>query len=575
MKPLNLDNRPCSPISSNCVIWQGQDIPCIKLCAGDTVSDVVFKLATELCIIMDQLNVTNYDLSCLGINSCPPEDFHALIQLLIDKVCEANGVTVTEGKASGCPDCVVSVAPCFVEGTQTTMQLLDYVQMIANRVCSILDQIDVINNQITNLDNRVTVLENTPPPTFTLPSISTGCLATYMGNAAAAPIDQVLNTLLNNSTIGYCSLIQATGLPADILSAVASQCVFSTSDSLASLAAGDSPVEPMSTYYNGTWVNSPVTAADAITNLWISLCDIRTYLEDPVINVTDTTSVDLTYTGGVLSANVVDTGWVNLLNFSEVDGGYYANNSTTNSIIPQCRRIGNVVYFRGRLVVPLASSVSGPPLLYSISTTTNTYIANTTVVPSQTGTGGVFLNAPGSIVFNNNANIIPSSVVGAGQNFDNSYITKYTIGDRLIGVDDSSTILTTVVNIIITPDKKLIIQLVKDVEDTQVTGYTAMEGISTSPLNYLISHVRSGDFLPDFASASTNINSGVFASGSGVTPVEIDFKTAPYTYPFSCDANQQDQIGGFSFILDGLTAYLDPCNTDIKSYICNDIGPVG
>ena len=47
MKPLNLDNKPCSPISSNCVIWQGPDIPCIKLCTGDTVSDVVAKLATD------------------------------------------------------------------------------------------------------------------------------------------------------------------------------------------------------------------------------------------------------------------------------------------------------------------------------------------------------------------------------------------------------------------------------------------------------------------------------------------------------------------------------------------------
>ena len=572
MKPLNLDNRPCSPISSNCVIWQGPDIPCIKLCTGDSVSDVVFKLATELCTIMDQLNVTNYDLSCLGINSCPPEDFHALIQLLINKICEANGVTVTEGKAlSGCPDCVVSVAPCFIEGNQTTMQLVDYVQIIANRVCSILDQINVINNQITNLDNRVTVLENTPPPTFTLPSISTGCLATYMGNLASAPIDQVLNTLLNNSTIGYCSLIQATGLPVDILSAVASQCVASTDDSLASLAAGDSPVEPMSTYYNGTWVNSPVTVADAITNLWISLCDIRTYLETSPLSVQDTTSIDLTYIDGTLSANVVDTGWVNLLNFSELNGGYYANDTTTNSVIPQCRRIGNVVYFRGRLVVPLASSVGGPPLPYSISTTTNTYIANTTVVPSQTGTGSVFLNSPGSIVFNNNANIIPSSVVGLGQNFDNSYITKYTVGDRLIGVSTSSTILTTVVNIIITPDKKLIVQLVKDVEATQVIGFIGQQGISTSPLNYLISHVTAGEYIPDFASASTNIHSG---AASGTQPVTISFKGAPYVYPFSCDANDEEQLGGFTFILDGLTAYLDPCNTDIKP-TKNCGGPVG
>ena len=47
MKPLNLDNSPCSPTSSNCVIWQGPDLACIKLCKGDTVSDVVAKLAAE------------------------------------------------------------------------------------------------------------------------------------------------------------------------------------------------------------------------------------------------------------------------------------------------------------------------------------------------------------------------------------------------------------------------------------------------------------------------------------------------------------------------------------------------
>ena len=83
MKPLNLDNKPCSPISSNCVIWQGPDIPCIKLCAGDTVSDVVAKLAAELCTVLDILNVTNYDLSCFNLTACAPNDFTALIQFLI------------------------------------------------------------------------------------------------------------------------------------------------------------------------------------------------------------------------------------------------------------------------------------------------------------------------------------------------------------------------------------------------------------------------------------------------------------------------------------------------------------
>ena len=43
MKPVNLDTTPCSPIASNCVVWTGPNIPCINLCKGDTVSDVVFK----------------------------------------------------------------------------------------------------------------------------------------------------------------------------------------------------------------------------------------------------------------------------------------------------------------------------------------------------------------------------------------------------------------------------------------------------------------------------------------------------------------------------------------------------
>jgi hypothetical protein len=113
MKPLNNDNPGCNPISSNCVIWQGPDIPCIKLCKGDTVSDTVYKLATELCNIIDQLDVTTYDLSCLNIVDCDPKDFHALIQLLIDRICALNECcagTGTTTRTGACPDdCIVEI----------------------------------------------------------------------------------------------------------------------------------------------------------------------------------------------------------------------------------------------------------------------------------------------------------------------------------------------------------------------------------------------------------------------------------------------------------------------------------
>ena len=43
--------KGCNPVSSNCVIWQGPDIPCIDLCAGDSISAVLAKLCEQLVAI--------------------------------------------------------------------------------------------------------------------------------------------------------------------------------------------------------------------------------------------------------------------------------------------------------------------------------------------------------------------------------------------------------------------------------------------------------------------------------------------------------------------------------------------
>jgi hypothetical protein len=148
MKPLNLDNSPCSPVSSNCVIWQGPNIDCISLCTGDSISTVIYNLATELCTIMNQLDLSNLDLTCLQVGNNPPDTFSELIQLLINKICNAG--TGTPGPAAltdSCPtNCIVPIADCFkTSATQTTMLLLDYVQMIGQKVCSLVDQIGTIN----------------------------------------------------------------------------------------------------------------------------------------------------------------------------------------------------------------------------------------------------------------------------------------------------------------------------------------------------------------------------------------------------------------------------------------------
>jgi hypothetical protein len=281
MKPLNLDNSPCSPISSNCVIWQGPNLDCIKLCTGDTVSDVTAKLASELCVIMDELKVSNYDLSCFDLVNCKPDTFQALLQFLIEQICKLNNIQTTQSSTTtgGTKEStLITVAPCFVVNGVTVMTLTDYVVAIGLKVCNIVDQIADIQNQIDNLQIQLDSLEVTVNNgfTYTLPSIPTNCFSTSIG-LASATIDIVLNALVNDPLISYCALLESTGLPADIYAVVLSQCITNTTPSLSF------PGDDMQTAYGpysgaGTWQNAPTTAADAINNLWIALCDIQNFL---------------------------------------------------------------------------------------------------------------------------------------------------------------------------------------------------------------------------------------------------------------------------------------------------------
>ena len=550
MKPLNLDNKPCSPVSSNCVVWQGPTIECIELCTGDTVSDVIAKLATELCVILDQTNVSNYDLSCLNLADCGPVDFKALIQLLIEKICELQNVTpVTPDSSSECPDCVVTVASCFQEDGATTMQLIEYVQLIAEKVCALIDEIAELQLQIANLDIRITILENIPEKTFTLPSILVNCTLAdgLVVGGSAYTIDVVLDALVNDDTYGYCALLGATGLPSDLLSAVATQCI-----------AGDSLTLDGGVTFSslGGWINSPMTVADAITNIWLVICDTYNYLNNfPTTIVTAGDGIDVTSTtvGNTttyeVSAQVQDTGWVDLLGFDFFIPG---------QVKPQCRRMGNQIHFRGRVVVPIDNLGAVVPF------SGDDYVGTES---SQvfTGIGGCTVISGGAIEFNNGTSIIPSSVLPAPITIDDQIVANWIVTPRQIigtaGVGGIATSLTlsTVLRPILDTDGVLRLQTIRDVEENTVA---VTSGFGQSHLRYIVSDVRAGDKAPHYTSLSTNIHNNAV---SGVVGLNVDFTTDVYT--FNCDAGEPDQIGGFAIRLEGFIAYLDPCTT-IESFNC-------
>jgi hypothetical protein len=558
MKPLNYDNSPCSPTSSNCVIWQGPNLDCIKLCTGDTISDVVANLATELCTIMSQLNISNYDLSCFNLVSCPPDTFQELVQFLITKICELENIDIssTNNNVSNCPDCIISVASCFMNdmsntngSSSTTMQLIDYVTLIGEEICNLIDQLAVINTQITNLTSITNSLQTqiSSIQPYSLPKIAlTTPIDIYPINAQV-PVDALLKSYINDVWGPY---VTATGSNSEIINAVYQKTIL---NSTLQLANGQPFLNKAS------WISDVVynSSADALNNIWSVIDDVFFYVSSQNISTANTKTVDLNLSGiGVITANINDTGWVNLDGFNL----YMNNTAGTLYSYPQVRRIGNVLHFKGDIVIPLATSYLG--------TTVNPWVYTAGISSYETSietqpfisTGGVILNSDGIIQFNvdagsNPVSVIPSSVI-ATYVIDDNYTTGYKVFTRNIEIaSNTSSMLSSLMSINISTTGILSLKMVKNAEKTLLN--TSANALNTSHLNTVISHVVAGEYVPKYDNVTNILHSSSVNSTN--VPIEVSYKALDGgTYSFECNANDENQVGGFTCKLDGLTVFLTP-----------------
>ena len=128
-KPLNLNKQSCSPLSSNCIIWQGPDIACLNLCKGDSITEVVHDLAVKFCSLLEQLEVDSFDLNCLVSSGCPPDTFHDIIQLLIDVACKGvKGDYVKVEEVEPGEDCATGgISVTMYSGIDNSIVSTDYV----------------------------------------------------------------------------------------------------------------------------------------------------------------------------------------------------------------------------------------------------------------------------------------------------------------------------------------------------------------------------------------------------------------------------------------------------------------
>lgn len=307
MKDNNSSIKTCMPTSSDCVIWDGPDIDCIELCTGDSVTQVVYALAKELCEVLQQINVSNYQLNCLKFENCQPKDFKALIQLLINQVCKQQGLDTgglgtgtlpttntdpnartlgTNNTTEGCPNCVVNLAPCFQYNNPanndlvTTGLLTDYVALIATKVCALVSAITNQQQAIVNLAERLRVQEARTFPSYQLPNLFPVCVAP---SGTAIPLDEL--AALTEAAV--CEMLAALGNPTQVYGVIGADTLVNLGNQPA-LGTGGGTLKTLP-----NWVNDPQNMADSVQNMWATILDLRSAVANLMATCCNTTCNDI------------------------------------------------------------------------------------------------------------------------------------------------------------------------------------------------------------------------------------------------------------------------------------------
>ena len=286
----NLSKENCSSISSNCVVWQGPDISCINLCNGDSISDVTYKLATELCDLKDQLDLSDLDLTCLvsvctNCQGCEPEKTLAIVlQLLVDKVCCLNDIVLDINPGIPYSEPILNLPLClqYTEGGQLVTQLIhsEYTLRLANFICSLNTTVNNHTAQINSLTSAVTTIQQW--------KITPSC--SYPPTVPVSGVPTPILTLVEAFEEKMCQLSTLIGTVTQVQNAIDAVCA--NLNTKVSLSTPPTQMQNLS-----GWNVSPATLGESIENLWITVCDIRNFVQNcncGPTTITPCEDVDLT-----------------------------------------------------------------------------------------------------------------------------------------------------------------------------------------------------------------------------------------------------------------------------------------
>jgi len=182
----NINN---SIISSEMVLWEGPNIPCLELCKGEKVSSVIAKIGTKLCDLTSDIDeLQNLDYTCM-INKfnytgalLTPENFSfkLLFQLLLDNDCTLKQLIENIASTSATSSvnlqgldykCITAEILNLCGQIPTNPDILKVSQAIINILCDVQDEVADLLIRVITLETQVNSLGNPGTGGYTEPYI--------------------------------------------------------------------------------------------------------------------------------------------------------------------------------------------------------------------------------------------------------------------------------------------------------------------------------------------------------------------------------------------------------------------
>lgn len=289
-------SKGCDPVSSNCVVWEGPDLPCIDLCNGDTISDVVALLAQKLCDIIDAACTCDPDISdvhthCLLADGATPfATLDELLSAMNAYMCNADnfpGGEWVDGPTGGVPLGCLDYFNETTNSNQGSLSVEAFLIFLASKICELTTTINTINAQITLIWSEINSLQiqinNIPPPEINIVSSCPDVIAIIGNNAVNINVWGVAIDGL------FCTLRSNLGTIDDVAIAITSPCILSNMPMLSiDSTYGNTDV-------SGPWFAPVINIAQGQVNLWKIVCDLYKAVADIQTNCCLTTCEDVVY----------------------------------------------------------------------------------------------------------------------------------------------------------------------------------------------------------------------------------------------------------------------------------------